>query len=195
MIPLTWLAPVAEELRSSVVQIRHGGSGAAGVRWGPEGKFITNAHVVHRGRVTVIRPDGVSVPGEVVRMDQVRDLALVQADLDVPRVRAGDPGILRPGALVFAVGHPMGVTEAVSAGIFQAVGPMPHGFPLSEHGRGLRWVQADIRLAPGNSGGPIADAFGRVVGIVAMIMGGLALAVPANDVQAFLSEALHGAAT
>jgi S1-C subfamily serine protease len=81
----------------------------------------------------------------------------------------------------------MGVRAAVSIGILQAVRPLPEGYGLN--GTGSRaWVQADIRLAPGNSGGPIADVEGNVIGVSAMIVSGLALAVPAPDVEQLLSS-------
>ena len=184
----TLLAPVAELLRRSVVQVRVGAAGGAGVVWDAEGAVVTNAHVAQAARVTVVRPDGAAVSGEVERRDSRRDLALVRAAVGLPPVRTADPAGLRPGELVFAIGHPMGVNEAVSAGVFQALGPLPDGLVPTRPGRRQRWVQADVHLAPGNSGGPIADAHGRVIGIAAMIAGGLALAVPSTDVRAFLSR-------
>ena len=92
---------------------------------------------------------------------------------------------MRPGSLVLAVGHPFGVVDAVSTGVLQSVGPLP--LELDFAGGGLHWVQADVRLGPGNSGGPLADVEGRVVGIAAMVVAGLALAVPATDVEALLA--------
>jgi serine protease Do len=87
---------------------------------------------------------------------------------------------LRPGELVIAVGHPLGVAYATTLGIV-------HRAPGS--GRGpAGWLQADIRLAPGNSGGPLADASGRIVGINAMIVGGLGLAVPTHIVERFVQD-------
>ena len=97
-------------------------------------------------------------------------------------------------ALVFAVGHPLGVKDAVSVGVFQAVGAIPLGFGMAERrprrGRSpfIPWVQADVRLAPGNSGGPIADVEGNVIGVAAMIVSGLALAVPAPDLERLLTQ-------
>jgi serine protease Do len=164
---------------------RGAGGGGAGLAWGAGGApdlFVTSAHVVTGGRVTVVTSDGRALAGEVVRRDADRDVAIVHAPgAGVPAVVAGDPYTLRPGSLVFAVGHPFGIRNAVSVGVFQAVGAPPPGFGLA--GQGSRaWVQADVRLAPGNSGGPLADAEGRVIGVAAMIVSGLALAVPAPDV-------------
>ena len=72
----------------------------------------------------------------------------------------------------------------MSVGVFHRVGPIAPGVGVPEPVRRQKWVQAAVRLAPGNSGGPIADADGRVIGVSAMIVGGLALAVPALEVEA-----------
>ena len=183
-----FLSMAAERLRLSVARIINGdgvdGSGAA-IAWRSGGLFVTSAHVVRSPHLKVITPDGRQFRGEVVTRDIHRDLAIVRApDVIMPPVQTADPGTIRPGSLVFAIGHPFGVVEAVSTGVLQAVGWLPAGLePLRQR---LRWVQADVRLAPGNSGGPLADAEGRVIGVSAMILAGLALAVPATDVEAML---------
>jgi len=93
------------------------------------------------------------VPGEVVRRDAERDIAVVRAaGAGVPAAVVGDPYALRAGSLVFAVGHPFGVRDAVSVGVLQAVSPLPRGYGLNGNGS-FAWIQADVRLAPGNSGG------------------------------------------
>jgi len=71
-------------------------------------------------------------------------------------------------------------------GVLQAVSPLPRGYGLNGSGSFV-WIQADVRLAPGNSGGPLADAHGRVIGVAAMVVSGVALAVPAPDVERLLS--------
>ncbi len=184
-------AAAAARLRASVVQV--GGSpgepgGGAGIAWRAGGVIVTAAHVVAGPRVSITLPDGREMPGRVVRRDVRRDLALLRAPLaDLPAVRTADPARLRPGALLFAVGHPLGVRHAVTAGVLQATGPLPAGLGAPGVPRGLSWVQADVPLAPGNSGGPLADAEGRVVGIAAMVVAGLGLAVPAPEVEAFVA--------
>lgn len=187
---VAFLSTAADLLRASVVQIIEGrrGSGGAGIAWRPD-LFVTSAHVVSRQRVTVVTPNGRAVTGAVIRRDMPRDLAIVHAagaGDELPVARSGDPYAMRPGALVVAVGHPFGMVDAVSAGVFQAVGPPPRGLGLNGKGS-LPWVQADVRLAPGNSGGPLADAEGRVIGVAAMVVSGLALAVPATDVERLFS--------
>ena len=188
---VAFLSTAVDLLRASVVQIIEGrrGSGGAGIAWGRPDLFVTNAHVVSRARVTVVTPDGRAVSGAVIRRDTARDLAVVHAagaGDEVPVARAGVPHMIRPGSLVVAVGHPFGNVDAVSVGVFQAVGPLPRGLGLNGKGS-LPWVQADVRLAPGNSGGPLADAEGRVIGVAAMVVAGLALAVPVTDVERLFS--------
>jgi serine protease Do len=206
-----FLGDAAARLRASVVAIvdeshgsgrsraasRGGGGHGAGFAWGGgDGDlFVTSAHVVSLRTAVVVTPDGRSVPGTVVGRDVDRDIALLHAPgARVPAVTCGDPYALRPGSLLFAVGHPLGVKDAVSVGVFQAVRPVPRGYGMAEQrprrGRSpfIPWVQADVRLAPGNSGGPIADVEGNVIGVAAMIVSGLALAVPAPDFERLLSQ-------
>jgi serine protease Do len=188
----TFLSGPVEQLRASVVGIANGrrgraAAGGAGIAWSGD-LFVTSAHVVSGSHATIVTPDGRAVPGEVVRRDAERDIALVRAaagEANVPAVVTGDPYGLRSGSLVFAVGHPFGVRDAVSMGVLQAVSPLPRGYGLNGKGS-LVWIQADVRLAPGNSGGPLADAQGRVIGVVAMVVSGMALAVPAPDVARLL---------
>jgi serine protease Do len=98
----------------------------------------------------------------------------------LPAAAAADSSKLRPGELAIAIGNPMGFVGALATGVIHAVGPL--------RGLGPRtWVQADVRLAPGNSGGPLADSHGRIVGINTMVAGRLALAIPSNTVRDFLS--------
>ena len=75
--------------------------------------------------------------------------------------------------------------RTLTAGVVHALGPARPG--------GRRWIHADVRLAPGNSGGPLADTAGQVVGINTMIAGGLALAIPINDVRRFVTSTLASA--
>jgi serine protease Do len=184
MTTATSLAPVAERLTRSVVQVLSGAGGGAGLLWEP-GLVVTNAHVTQSREVGLVLPDGRRTRGSVTGYDGRRDLALIRAAVELPLCATGDPR-LRAGALVFAVGHPLGVTQAVCAGVFQALGKLPAGLRLPRLDPRLDWLQADLRLAPGNSGGPIADAEGRVIGLSAMILGGLGLGVPSPEIEAFV---------
>lgn len=183
MIPA--FGEIGEALRRSTVQIRdtRGGSGS-GIVWNSTGLIVTNAHVAGRAvSATVELWDGRKFEAQVKSRDHGRDLAALSITAgQLQPATMGDSSRLRPGELVVAVGNPLGFTGALSTGVVHATGPLD--------GLGRRtWVQAGIRLAPGNSGGPLADAMGRVIGINTMVVsGGLALAIPVNTVQSFLSS-------
>ena len=198
-LPAVFLSDVAARLRASVVAIvdesRDRGGHGAGFAWGASDLFVTSAHVVSTRKAVVLTASGRTFQGRVVGRDVDRDIAVVHAPgARVLSATTGDPYALRPGSFVFAVGHPLGVQDAVSVGVFQAVRPVPPGYGLAaqrpRRGRSpfIPWVQADVRLAPGNSGGPIADVEGNVIGVAAMIVSGLALAVPAPDVERLLAS-------
>lgn len=172
------LAAVAAALNHSTVQVKSRGFGVgSGVIWNPS-LIITNSHVVRGSRATVELADGRVFDAVCSSRDQNRDLAALKVTAtDLPAATIGDSDNLRVGELVLAVGNPLGFVGAVTTGIIYAIATKD---TLS------RWVQADIRLAPGNSGGPLADAQGRVIGINSVIAGGLALAVPSNAVERFL---------
>ena len=113
--------------------------------------------------------------------DPHRDLAELRIDAtNLPSALVADSSQVRPGELVIAIGNPLGFVGALTTGVIHAVGPVRRHSSRS-------WVQTDVRLAPGNSGGPLADVRGRVIGINTMIAGGLALAIPSNIVLDFLS--------
>jgi serine protease Do len=176
------LETLAEQLRASTVAVRVGRAGAgSGVVWSTDGAIVTNAHVASRRQAEVVLGDGRRFPARLERRDAERDLALLRVEASglVP-APVRDPADLRVGEVLVAVGHPLGVANALTMGIVHA--------PVGTGRR--RFVQADLRLAPGNSGGPLADAAGNVVGINSMVVaGGLALAVPADDVQRFVGAA------
>jgi serine protease Do len=174
------LGTLAEQLRHSTVQVRAGQSGGgSGVIWRSDGLIVTNAHVARGKRIAVELADGTLLRARLTDRDDERDIAALRVDASgLPAATIGDSDTLRPGHLAFAVGNPFGVVGAVTSGIVFAAG--------SSGGRGARWIQADVRIAPGNSGGPLADARGHVVGINSMIYGGLAIAVPANTIVRFL---------
>jgi len=173
---------IAEQLRRSTVLIHSGGRGSgSGVIWSSNGLLVTNAHVVRSVRPKVQLWDGREFEAAVQSRDPFRDLAQLRIDArNLPAASAADSSQLRPGELAIAIGNPMGFVGALATGVIHGVGPLRG---LGSHS----WVQAEVRLAPGNSGGPLADARGRVVGINTMVAGRLALAIPSNAVRDFLS--------
>ena len=178
----------AHWLNQCVVEIGLDGPAGTGFTWAFD-TIVTNAHVARAARLVVRLPDGQLRAAQLRAMDRSRDLAIVDVPgLGLSPVQRRDPRSLRPGEVLVAIGHPFGVRHALSSGILHAVGELPDGYPVPEPIRRRTWVQADLRLAPGNSGGPLADAEGRVVGINTMIAGGLALAVPVTEVEGLVQR-------
>ncbi|HLH03921.1 MAG TPA: trypsin-like peptidase domain-containing protein [Bryobacteraceae bacterium] len=179
-MPLPVPGRIAEALRRSTVHVRSGtataqGSGS-GIILAPH-RVLTNAHVLRGRRVEIEDWEGRRVHASLVMTSARRDLALLEA----PALRGspamlGDSDLLRPGAPVLAIGNPFGFTGAISTGIVHRLA-------------GHDWICADLQLAPGNSGGPLADFQGRVVGLNTMIAaGGLAFAISSRALQRFLSD-------
>jgi serine protease Do len=183
---------IAERLRRSTVEVRLRGAnaGGSGVIATADGEIVTNAHVARGSGASVRLWDGREFPARLLARDARRDLAALKVDAGgLPAATFGDSGALRVGELVMAIGNPMGFIGALTTGVVHALGT------LAGFGR-QNWVLADVRLAPGNSGGPLADAYGRVIGINAMIVNGivngLGAAVPGNAVTAFLRRGASG---
>jgi serine protease Do len=171
-----------ERLRRSTVVVGNGSGGGSGVIIESGGTIATNAHVVHSPRVTVQLHDGTIHSAALTAHDRNRDLALLAIRrTDLPAVVMGDSRLLRPGALVVAVGNPLGFIGAVTVGVVHGRGTV-RGLGRTE------WIQSDLRLAPGNSGGPLANSAGELIGLNAMIAGRLALAVPADALKRFTAE-------
>jgi S1-C subfamily serine protease len=180
---------VAAELAPHVAALEvtgPGGRGGAGsaVVVSDDGLLLTNAHVVARSTAgRAVYDDGSEAPVQVVGADPLSDLAVVRArGTTPPPAVLGDAATLQVGQLVVAVGNPFGLAGSVTAGVVSALG---RSLPTRD-GRAARVVedviQTDAALNPGNSGGALADARGRVVGINTAVAGwGLGLAVPIND--------------
>jgi serine protease Do len=173
---------VAERLRRSTVQVFSKGhqGGGSGVVWDAAGVVVTNAHVARSDEARIELWDGRQFDGRVTSRDPRRDLAVLRISTGgLEAVPHGDSDALRPGELVIAVGSPLGFAGALSTGVLHSVGALP--------GMGRQtWIRAAVRLAPGNSGGPLADAEGRVIGINTAIVNGLGVAVPSNAALGFL---------
>jgi S1-C subfamily serine protease len=168
-----------------------GGAGS-GVVVTPDGYVLTNEHVVQRAdeaRVSFV--DGRSVPAVVVGRDPSTDLAVLRAQAaSLPYATLAATHSLRAGQLVVAVGNPFGFESTVTAGVVSALGRSLR----SRHGRLIEGVvQHTAALNPGNSGGPLVDSRGRVVGINTAIIAmaqGIGFAVPATTAQWILTEIL-----
>ncbi len=190
---------VAEALRPAVVNLqsgrgRDGGSGSGGL-FTPDGLLLTNAHVVGRTTRPRIRlHDGREVEGRVIGTDPWTDLAVVQAETStVPYAELGDSTKLRVGQLVVAIGSPFGFESTVTAGVVSALGRTLR--TLTGH-LVDNVIQTDAALNPGNSGGPLVDSRGRVIGINTAIIApaqGICFAIPANMARDVVPHLLkHG---
>jgi serine protease Do len=183
---LSGSADLVEAVRPSIVQVLvHRRGAGAGVIWDAAGSIVTNHHVVADAeQVQVLLGDGRSVTAAVVRREPSSDLALLRipaGGLSAAIIRGSSD--LRVGELVFAIGHPWGLRDVVTAGIVSGTGEVE----VRWGGRRVELIRSDVRLAPGNSGGPLIDAAGRVIGINSMILGGdLSVAIPSTVVQRWL---------
>jgi S1-C subfamily serine protease len=178
---------VAARLRPSVAALsvsspRGSGAGSA-VVFTADGFLLTSAHVVAGASGgTANFHDGTEGKFDVVGADPLSDLAVLRArSASAPAADLGDADQLQIGQLVVAVGNPMGLSGSVTAGVVSALG---RSIPARD-GRVIRLIddviQTDAALNPGNSGGALANAAGRVVGINTAVAGyGLGLAVPIN---------------
>lgn len=181
------IAQVAARARDWVVAVRAGGhGGGSGVIWSADGLVVTNHHVARFSRAEIVLPDGQRVSGQVVQRAPDHDLAVLRIAAPGPlrpaRPRAVET--LRVGEIALAVGNPLGQRGAVAFGLVTGLGratwtgqqPSPV-------------IVADLTLYPGNSGGALLDAEGRLLGLTTMVMPpGIALAVPASTVAALLRE-------
>ena len=182
------LGPAFEELASSLRDItvrvhargRRGEGLGSGVLWSRHGLVITNAHVAQSSSAVLELADGRTFDATLVARDPRRDLAAYGLSRDgLPQARIADARALRVGELVVALGHPHGVRSALSTGIVHA---LPHADP---------YIRSDVKLAPGNSGGPLATVSGDIVGINAMIVNGLGVAIASHVVEDFVRQAVH----
>ena len=146
------------------------------------GLIFTNEHVVRGAdQVAVTLPDGRSFKGKVLGTDPLTDVAVVKVVADnLPVAALGNSDQLRPGEWAIAIGNPFGLNNTVTAGIISAVGRLN---AISE-GQRVPYIQTDAAVNPGNSGGPLINASGQVIGINTAIRtapgGGLSFAVPIN---------------
>lgn len=167
----------------------------SGVIIAPDGYVLTNDHVVQvADAITVILQDGGSFEATLVGTDPATDLAVLRANgSGLPYATLGDSSTLRAGQLVIAIGNPFGFQSTVSTGVVSALGRSLR----SREGRLIEnIIQHTAPLNPGNSGGPLVDSRGRVVGVntaIIVMAQGIGFSVPANTARWVVSELLtHG---
>ena len=191
---------VVEQVGPAVVSIavkkqndaRHpeGMGAGSGVIIAPDGFILTNNHVIeHANEIEIGLTDGNTLPARLVGTDPATDLAIVRADANgLPAAQLGDSASLRVGQLVIAIGNPLGFSNTVSTGVISALGRALRG----QSGRLIEnIIQTSVPLNPGNSGGPLVDSRGRVVGVTtAMIAAaqGIGFAVPMNTAKFVVGE-------
>jgi len=186
---------VAEEVGPAVVSIvrsspRGSAGSGSGVVFAPDGYVLTNAHVAAGAHLLELGfTDGATSRAHVVGVDHATDLAVVRATGPVPKVAVfGNSSALRVGQLVVAIGNPLGFSSTVSAGVVSALGRTMR----ARDGRAMEGIiQSDVALNPGNSGGPLVDSQGRVVGInTAIILGaqGISFSVPIDTAKWVVGE-------
>ena len=186
-------AVVSISVKKSRRSRRDQGEGAgSGLIVAPDGFVLTNDHVVEgAAEIEVSLTDGGAFAAQFVGTDAATDLAVVRVGgSGLPSAALGDSATLRVGQLVIAIGNPYGFENTVSSGVVSALGRSLRG----RSGRLIENViQTDVPLNPGNSGGPLVDSRGRVIGVntamIAMAQG-LSFAVPVNTAKWVVSELL-----
>ncbi|HVN71293.1 MAG TPA: trypsin-like peptidase domain-containing protein [Desulfomonilia bacterium] len=196
---------VVETVSPSVVSIHAGNhhhkaepeqsAAGSGVIFAPDGYILTNDHVVHSAKqLQVTLTDGSTLTASAVGTDPATDLAVIRADASSLEYSVlGDSGRLKPGQLVIAIGNPFGFQSTVSTGVVSALGRALR----SRDGRLIEnIIQHTAPLNPGNSGGPLVDSAGNVMGIntaIIFMAQGIGFAVPANTGRWVVSQLLtHG---
>ncbi len=160
-----------------------------------DGHIITNYHVVDHSHTLQARfTDGRALPAKIIGVDPPTDLAVIKVEAkELPTISFGDSDQLKAGQLVIAIGNPHGLQNSVSAGVVSAVHRTLRG-PAGQLIENI--IQTDASLNPGNSGGPLVTAQGRVIGVNAAVKPyaqGIGLALPANLAQWVMDEIIdHG---
>lgn len=204
--PPETLAGVAERVLPSVVTIRTGGSRGTHLGSGfvvsADGHVLTNDHVVgdREGPAVVTFQDGSNAPADLVGRDPESDLAVLRVERSgLTPVQLGDSGLVAVGDPVLAFGSPLALANTVTAGIVSAIDRTIQAGDPGQQVRYYAAIQTDAAVNQGNSGGPLVDAAGRVVGVNSVIKSvagnadqaaniGLAFAIPINQAKRVAQE-------
>src|SRR2546425_2186963 len=183
------LMQVIKQVQASIVQVRNEGRGVGtGIIWSADGYVITNHHVVptDKSTIQVHLSDDRLLEAKVIDRHPKQDLAMLRIVADnLQAASVGDSSKLRVGEWVFAIGNPWGQRGVVTAGIVSALSKVK----ARNRNQTMEYIKSDVRLAPGNSGGPLLNAQGGGVGINAMIMGGdLSVAIPSTVVSNWIAQ-------
>lgn len=182
-------SPMINKVQESLVVVHNGRRGAgAGLVWRGNGLILTNNHVITSRNPRLILPGDREIRANLITRDKNLDLAMLQAeDIDLQPVPIADSRRLRVGQLVFAVGHPWGQRGLVTSGVISGLGTAQ----TRHTDQSIEIIRTDARLAPGNSGGPLVDASGAVIGINTLVVGGdLGVAIPSHLVDEFILNTL-----
>lgn len=178
---------LVQQVMPSLVVVRGRRFGAgAGIVWAENGLILTNNHVVGRQTPVVLMQNDGEYESRLLARDPDVDLALLF--IETTHLTPLRPASVSPrvGELVFAFGHPWGQRNTVTRGIVSAL-----AFAQNRRGDTLPIVRSDVPLAPGNSGGPLVNAYGEVVGINAMIVGGdQSVSIAVSVVNDFVKKVL-----
>ena len=187
------IADVTAKVRASIVRIETDIALGSGFIIDAEGLIMTNDHViVGASEITVRLDDGTELTATVVGRDLIRDMAVLRIEPEQPLV-AVELGIgtdVRLGALALAIGYPLGTDDlTITQGLVSAV--------RTDTGRNILWLQTDAAVNPGNSGGPLVDLQGRVIGIVSakfvdVSIEGVGFAISAQTVATYIDSLKAG---
>jgi putative serine protease PepD len=188
---------VYKQTREGVVEIAVGNGLGSGFVYDAEGHVVTNQHVVgDGGSIKVTFWNGKSYPAELVGSDPSTDLAVLKVDAPasiLAPLALTDSDALEVGEAVVAIGSPLGYEETVTSGIVSALHRQmeaPNGFTINDS------IQTDAAINHGNSGGPLLDLSGKVVGVNAQIASdsggndGIGFAIPSNTVESIVGQLL-----
>jgi serine protease Do len=179
---------LVQRVMPALVVVRgHRFGAGAGIVWDAEGLILTNNHVVGRHNPVVVLQDDREYESRLLARDPHVDLALLSIDAKDLTPLKPAPGSPRVGEMVFAFGHPWGQRNTVTRGIVSALVTAQN-----RRGEKLPVVRSDVPLAPGNSGGPLVNAKGQVVGINAMIVGGdQSVSIASSVAMDFVNKAVR----